>query len=161
MTITAPAPRITRLTVGAIGVTVLAAAAFVALLVGLAVGGGADAPLLTDPGEWVRYGLPTAKLLANLGAAGALGALLLALVALSPGRADGSMGNGQGPAFKGNHCPGRNRALFRQGRQCRAQPARTFVQKFVTMAAGGASRQGQGNLAVKPGYPQRDAPRLR
>ncbi|UYN85058.1 MAG: bifunctional copper resistance protein CopD/cytochrome c oxidase assembly protein [Microcella sp.] len=76
----------TRLSVGAIGVTVLAAAAFVSLLVGLAVGGGADAPLLADPGEWVRYGLPTAKLLANLGAAGALGALLLSLVALSPGR---------------------------------------------------------------------------
>ncbi|WP_297600955.1 cytochrome c oxidase assembly protein [Microcella sp.] len=86
MTNTAPAPRITRLSVGAIGVTVLAAAAFVSLLVGLAVGGGADAPLLADPGEWVRYGLPTAKLLANLGAAGALGALLLSLVALSPGR---------------------------------------------------------------------------
>lgn len=86
MTITAPAPRITRLSVGAVSVTVLAGVAVVALLIGLAVGGGADAPLLADPGEGVRYGLPTAKLLANLGAAGAIGALLLALVALSPGR---------------------------------------------------------------------------
>lgn len=86
MTITAAAPRTTRFTVAAIGVAALTTAALISLFVGLAVGGGADAPLIADPGEWVRFGLPTAKLFANLGAAGAIGGLLLALIALSPGR---------------------------------------------------------------------------
>ncbi len=56
---------------------------FAALLAALAYGRGADAPLATDPGATVRYGLPVAKLLVNLGAAGTIGALLLNFFALS------------------------------------------------------------------------------
>ena len=67
-----------------IGSASLAGGAIVALLIGLAVGGGADAPLVIDPGPVVRYGLPVAKLFTTLGASGALGGLLLALLALSP-----------------------------------------------------------------------------
>lgn len=62
----------------------LVAAALVALLAALAFGRGASAPLLNDPGPVVRYGLPIAKLAVNLGAAGMIGALVLALFALSP-----------------------------------------------------------------------------
>ncbi|NQX12717.1 bifunctional copper resistance protein CopD/cytochrome c oxidase assembly protein [Microbacteriaceae bacterium VKM Ac-2855] len=55
-----------------------------ALLAALAFGGGAAAPLIQDPGPLVRYGLPIAKLAVNLGAAGTIGALVLACFALSP-----------------------------------------------------------------------------
>lgn len=49
--------------------------------------GGATAPqLLSDPGPVVRWGLPIAKLLVNIGAAGMIGALVLACFALSPGK---------------------------------------------------------------------------
>lgn len=71
---------------GAIAVVALAAGALMAVLVGLVVGGGAEAPLLSDPGAVVRYGLPVAKLLGTLGAAGSIGALLLALLGLAPER---------------------------------------------------------------------------
>ncbi|UTT63454.1 cytochrome c oxidase assembly protein [Microcella humidisoli] len=87
MTITAPArTRATLLPWGLIGGTALGAGAIIALLVGLVVGGGAEAPLLADPGALVRYGLPVAKLAATLGAAGAIGGLLLAVLALAPER---------------------------------------------------------------------------
>jgi putative copper resistance protein D len=56
--------------------------AVLALLVALAYGGGADAPLLIDPGPITRYGLPIAKLLVNLGGAGVIGALALSCFAL-------------------------------------------------------------------------------
>lgn len=62
----------------------LVAVATVALFAALAFGGGADAPALIDPGAGVRYGLPVAKLLMNLGVAVTLGALALAVLALSP-----------------------------------------------------------------------------
>lgn len=65
------------------GPAALVVVAFVALLAGLAFGGGADAPPLTDPGAVVRYGLPIAKLVTNLGMATAIGALALAVFALS------------------------------------------------------------------------------
>ncbi|MEN9620995.1 MAG: hypothetical protein RL499_1188 [Actinomycetota bacterium] len=68
------------------GVTALGSGALVALLIGLVVGGGADAALIADPGAVVRYGLPIAKLAMTLGAAGAIGGLLLALLALAPDR---------------------------------------------------------------------------
>ncbi|MEZ5189783.1 MAG: cytochrome c oxidase assembly protein [Schumannella sp.] len=61
---------------------VLVAVAGAALLAALAFGGGA-APTLLDPGAIVRYGLPVAKLLMNLGVALTLGALVLAVFALS------------------------------------------------------------------------------
>lgn len=86
MTITAGATRTAPLPWGVVGTAALTSIALVALLIGLAIGGGADAPLAIDPGPLVRYGLPIAKLTATLGAAGALGGLLLALIALSPER---------------------------------------------------------------------------
>jgi len=65
------------------GPALLLLVAFAALLAALAYGGGAAAPLVTDPGAVVRYGLPVTKLLVNIGAAGTLGALALAVFALS------------------------------------------------------------------------------
>lgn len=65
---------------------ILILAALATVLAGLAYGGGAAAPLLLDPGPVVRYGLPIAKMLVNLGAAGALGALVLAGFALDAKR---------------------------------------------------------------------------
>lgn len=56
--------------------------ALLSLFVALRVGGGADAPELSDPGVIVRFGLPIAQLLFNIGAAGTLGALVLTCFAL-------------------------------------------------------------------------------
>ena len=67
-----------------LGPAVLLLVAFAALLAALAFGGGADATLLVDPGAVVRYGLPIAKLVMNLGVATTVGALALAVFALSP-----------------------------------------------------------------------------
>jgi cytochrome c oxidase assembly factor CtaG/putative copper export protein len=65
------------------GPTVLLLAAVAAVGAGLAAGGGAEPGLLGgDPA--VLWGLPIAKLVTNLGIATTLGALLLALFALSP-----------------------------------------------------------------------------
>ncbi|MGD8193686.1 cytochrome c oxidase assembly protein [Herbiconiux sp. P18] len=66
------------------GPAVLVAASFVALLVALAVGGGAAPQLLEDPGTVVRYGLPISSMLVNLGAAGMIGAIGLVLFAIPP-----------------------------------------------------------------------------
>jgi len=75
------APRALR----AAGPLILVVTAIVVLLAGLAFGGGAD-PLQTgDPGAFVRWGLPIAQLLVNLGAAGMVGSLVLALFALEAG----------------------------------------------------------------------------
>jgi putative copper resistance protein D len=62
----------------------LVVAALVAVLAALAFG-GASAPLaLSDPGPVVRWGLPITKLMVDLSSAGVIGALLLAVFALSP-----------------------------------------------------------------------------
>lgn len=71
-------PRLVRIA----GPALLLVVALLSMLVALAYGGGADAPPLVDPGEVVRFGLPIAKLLFNLGAAGTLGALVLVCFAL-------------------------------------------------------------------------------
>ena len=63
-----------------------AALLFVALtaaVFALQFGGGVEAELIADVGPVVRYGLPLAKLMVNLGVAGAIGALALATFALS------------------------------------------------------------------------------
>lgn len=65
----------------------LVLAALAAVLAALAVGGGAEPLLIGDPGPLVRWGLPLAKTLSNLAYAGAVGGLLLALVALPFGSA--------------------------------------------------------------------------
>lgn len=71
-------PRVTRIA----GPAALILAAFVAVVVGLEVGGGASGGVAGgDP--LVLWGLPIAKLVTNLGIATTLGALLLAVFALS------------------------------------------------------------------------------
>ena len=70
----------------------LVLAALIALVAGLAYGGGAEAPLLIDPGPAVRWGLPVAKLLVNLGAAGLIGSLALVVLALDPAKPEFSRG---------------------------------------------------------------------
>ena len=67
------------------GPVILAAAALIALLAGLAYGGGAAPLTLGDPGPVVRWGLPIVTLTVNLSAAGMIGALVLALFALRSG----------------------------------------------------------------------------
>lgn len=66
----------------AAGPLILMAAAVIAVIVGLAVGGGAAPRFSADPGAFVRWGLPVAKLVVNLSAAAMLGALVLALFGL-------------------------------------------------------------------------------
>lgn len=67
------------------GPAILAVTALVALIGGLAFGGGADELQLGDAGPIVRWGLPTAKLAVNLGAAGMVGVLVTALFTLRAG----------------------------------------------------------------------------
>ena len=57
--------------------------ALIALIAALNIGGGANPPLLGDPGLGVRFGLPIAKLLVDITAATLIGSLVLALWALS------------------------------------------------------------------------------
>lgn len=56
--------------------------ALLSLLLALRFGGGADVPGLSDPGVVVRFGLPIAQLLFNIGAACTIGALVLTCFAL-------------------------------------------------------------------------------
>ncbi|MFB9308140.1 putative copper resistance protein D [Agromyces hippuratus] len=69
-----------------LGPAALIAVALAATFAGLAYGGGAAEQLIQDPGPLARYGVPVAKLFVNLGAAGMIGALVLAVWALSPKR---------------------------------------------------------------------------
>jgi len=69
-----------------IGPAALLVAAVAAMIAALAFGGGANAPLLADPGALVRWGLPAATLVVNLSLAGTVGALVLACFAFSPDR---------------------------------------------------------------------------
>ena len=59
----------------------------VALIAALNIGGGANPPLLGDPGLGVRFGLPIAKLLVDITAATLIGALVLALWAFDSAEA--------------------------------------------------------------------------
>src|SRR4051812_10796059 len=70
-----PAPRL-------IGTLILLVAALLALLLALAVGGGAAALRIDDPGPLVRVGLPVAKLIVNLSVSITVGALALVALAL-------------------------------------------------------------------------------
>ena len=54
---------------------------FVAIILGLAIGGGADPLQFSDPGPIIRYGTPIAKGLMNLSMAVAIGSLVLAAFA--------------------------------------------------------------------------------
>lgn len=73
-------PRLVRIA----GPALLLVVALLSLLVALQFGGGAAAPPYADPGAVVRFGLPIAQLLFNIGAAGTIGALVLVCFALSP-----------------------------------------------------------------------------
>ncbi|GAA0426052.1 cytochrome c oxidase assembly protein [Leifsonia naganoensis] len=75
-------PRIVRV----IGPAALLVAALVSVIAGLAFGGGANAPLLADPGALVRWGLPVATLLVNLSLSGVVGALVLVCFVFTPDR---------------------------------------------------------------------------
>lgn len=67
------------------GPAILVIAALVALVWALAVGGGAAPLVIGDPGPFVRWGLPIAKLFVNLSAAGMVGVLVTALFTLRAG----------------------------------------------------------------------------
>lgn len=67
------------------GIVILLLAALVALGLALLVGGGAEPPLLQDPGPFVLWGTPMARLVMNLAGAVMLGSLVLALFALGAG----------------------------------------------------------------------------
>ncbi|GAA3920561.1 cytochrome c oxidase assembly protein [Microbacterium invictum] len=67
------------------GPAILIAAALLALVLGLAYGGGAAPLVLADPGPVIRWGLPLTTLVVNLSAAGMIGSLVLALFALRTG----------------------------------------------------------------------------
>lgn len=69
-----------------LGPAVLFAVALLATFGALAYGGGAAPFPIQDPGPVARWGLPVAKLLVNLGAAGMIGALVLAVWALTPSK---------------------------------------------------------------------------
>ena len=69
-----------------LGPAVLILVALLATFAGLAYGGGAAPYPIQDPGPVARFGLPIAKLFVNLGAAGMIGALVMAVWALSPKR---------------------------------------------------------------------------
>jgi len=66
-----------------VGPAALLFVALTAAVLALQFGGGVEAELIADVGPVVRYGLPLAKLMVNLGVAGAIGALALATFALS------------------------------------------------------------------------------
>lgn len=66
------------------GPALLLAVALASLFTALAFGGGAEAPLLSDPGPVVRYGLPVARLFLNFSIALTIGSLVLTCFALSP-----------------------------------------------------------------------------
>jgi len=65
----------------------LIVAATAAALVGLAIGGGASAPFLVDPGPFVRYGVPIGDLLVELSTAATVGPLVLVCFAVPAGTA--------------------------------------------------------------------------
>jgi cytochrome c oxidase assembly factor CtaG/putative copper export protein len=75
-------PRLSRTA----GPALLVVVAFAALVAALQFGGAADAPLVVDPGQTVRYGLPMAKMLGNITAAVTIGTLFLTCFGLSRDR---------------------------------------------------------------------------
>jgi cytochrome c oxidase assembly factor CtaG/putative copper export protein len=72
-------PRLVRIA----GPALLLVVAFLSLFAALQFGGAAAAPLVFDPGAVVRYGLPIATMLVNLGAAVTIGSLVLLTFAMS------------------------------------------------------------------------------
>lgn len=69
----------------AAGILILAVTAAIALVVALVLGGGAAPLLVGDPGDAIRWGLPIARTVNNIGAALMIGPMVLALFALRAG----------------------------------------------------------------------------
>jgi putative copper resistance protein D len=69
----------------AVGPVLLVVAALAVMVWALAFGGGAAPLAIADPGPFVRWSLPTAKLVVNLSAAGMVGVLVTALFTLRAG----------------------------------------------------------------------------
>ncbi|GAA1976667.1 cytochrome c oxidase assembly protein [Microbacterium pumilum] len=69
----------------AAGPAILVVTALVVMVWALAYGGGAAALAIGDPGPFVRWGLPVARLFVNLSAAGMVGVLVTALYTLRAG----------------------------------------------------------------------------
>ncbi len=69
----------------AAGPAILVVTALAVMAWALAYGGGAAPLAIGDPGPFVRWGLPTAKLVVNLSAAGMAGVLVTALYTLKAG----------------------------------------------------------------------------
>jgi cytochrome c oxidase assembly factor CtaG/putative copper export protein len=69
----------------AAGPAILVVAAIVTLAWALAYGGGAAPLAIGDPGPFVRGGLPAAKMIVNISAAGVVGVLVTALFVLKAG----------------------------------------------------------------------------
>ena len=67
------------------GLAILGIAAIVGVVAALVVGGGAQPLLLQDPGPFVMWATPIAKLVMNIAAAAMLGSLVMALFALKSG----------------------------------------------------------------------------
>lgn len=74
-------PRLLRVA----GPVILIVVSLIAVVAGLAYGGGAAEAQLADPGPFVRWGLPIATVVVNLSAATMVGSLVLALFALRAG----------------------------------------------------------------------------
>ncbi|MDQ1135237.1 cytochrome c oxidase assembly factor CtaG/putative copper export protein [Microbacterium sp. SORGH_AS 1204] len=74
-------PRLLRVA----GPVILVAVSIIAVVAGLAFGGGAAPGRLADAGPVVRWGLPIATVMVNLAAATMIGSLVLALFALPAG----------------------------------------------------------------------------
>jgi cytochrome c oxidase assembly factor CtaG/putative copper export protein len=80
-------PRIVRV----VGPALLLFVALVSAIAALQYGGGVAAEPIADPGPIVRFGLPLGKLIVNLGAAGTIGALILASFGMSRGKPEFSL----------------------------------------------------------------------
>ena len=72
-------------TLRAVGPAILGVSALVTLVWALAYGGAAEPLVIADPGPIARWGLPIAKLVVNLSAAGMVGVLVTALFTLKSG----------------------------------------------------------------------------
>jgi cytochrome c oxidase assembly factor CtaG/putative copper export protein len=80
-------PRIVRV----VGPALLLLVALVSIVAALQFGGGVAPEQIADPGPVVRFGLPLGKLIVNLGAAGTIGALVLASFGMTRDKAEFSL----------------------------------------------------------------------
>lgn len=65
-------------------IALVAFGALITITAGLIIGGGTEPLALADPGEFVRWSQPIAKLIMNLSMATAIGSLVLSVIAANP-----------------------------------------------------------------------------